>query len=73
MVLVFCTSSDNVFYIYIKVHENISKDFRVIEQTHFPYQSFQRGTIPETDVGGVMILFCTSSASDAALYLLKVS
>ena len=57
MVLVFCTSSDNVFYIYIKVPENTSKDFRVIEQTHFPFQNFQRSMIPEIDVGGVMILF----------------
>ena len=36
MVFVLCTLSDNA-YTRIKFHENISKSFRVIEQTGFLY------------------------------------
>ena len=34
-----------VFYICTRFHENISKAFRAVEQTQFPYKNFKRGII----------------------------
>ena len=63
MVLVFCMSSD-MFYISIKFHESISKDFRVIEQL----KKLQRGN---NSINNVFV-FCMS-ANQIMLNLTKFS
>ena len=61
-----------MLYIYAKFHEIISNDIKVIERTRFLYRKFQRGIIPQKNVGGVTVVnLCTSS--DHALYLCQVS
>ena len=45
-----------LFYICIKFHENISKDFRAIEGLLFPYSGFSKGHNSVKTVGTFMIL-----------------
>ena len=54
-----------------KFHENILDDIKVIEQTRFSLDIFQRGILSQI-VGGVTVLvFCT--LSDTSLFLNPVS
>ena len=61
-----------MLYICTKCHENISKDFRVIEGLDFQYSKLSKGHSPVINVGRSMVLaLCISS--NHALYLYKVS
>ena len=52
-----------------KFLENISKGFRVIEQTRVPAFDFKRGIILSKILGGVTVLaVCTSSNGAPYLY-----
>ena len=51
-----------MIYICTKFHDNISKDFLVIERTRFPIFIFSKGNNSVEKVSGVMVLvLCTSS------------
>ena len=67
---VVCTSHDNAPY-FTKFHENISKGFRAIQRTWFPYPSFQREITVENAGRVTVNNFC--KLSDDALYLFHVS
>ena len=55
-----------------KFCEIILNGIKVMERTRFLYGKFQRGIIPQKDVGGVTVVsLCTSS--DHASYLCQVS
>ena len=61
-----------MLYISTKFCEIISNGIKVIERTRFLYWKFQRGIIPQKNVGGVTVVnLCTSS--DHALHLCQVS
>ena len=61
-----------MIYICTKFHDNISKDFLVIERARFPIFIFSKGNNSVEKVSGVMVLvLCTSS--DHILHLYKVS
>ena len=58
-------------YISTKFCEIISNGIKVIERTRFLYRKFQRGIIPQKNVGGVTVVdLCTSSGH--ALYFYQV-
>ena len=51
-----------MLYISTKFCEIISNSIKVIERTRFLYRKFQRGIIPQKNVGGVNVVnLCTSS------------
>ena len=59
-------------YISTKFCEIILNGIKVIDRTRFLYRKFQRGIIPQKNVGGVTVFdLCTSS--DHALYLCQFS
>ena len=61
-----------MLYISIKFCEIILNGIKVIERTRFLLCKFQRGIIPQKNVGGVTVAnLCTSS--DHGLYLYQVS
>ena len=61
-----------MLYISTTFCEIISNGIKVIEWTRFLYRKFQRGIIPQKNVGGVTVVnLCTSS--DRALHLGQVS
>ena len=61
-----------MLYISTKFREIISNGIKVIERTRFLYRKFQRGIIPQKNVGGVTVVnLCMSS--DRALHLYPVS
>ena len=61
-----------MLYISTKFCEIISNGIKVIERTRFLYRKFQRGIIPQKNVGGVTVVnLCTSS--DHVLHLCQVS
>ena len=61
-----------MLYISTKFCEIISNGIKVIERKQFLYREFQRGKIPQKNVGGVNVVnLCTSSGH--ALYLCQVS
>ena len=61
-----------MLYISTKFCEIISNGIKVIERTQFLYQKFQRGIIPQKNVGEVTVVnLCMSS--DHALHLYQVS
>ena len=47
-----------VVYICTKFHENILDGFKIIEQTLFSWEKFQRGIIPKNME---VLVLCTSS------------
>ena len=60
-----------MLYISTKFCEIISNGIKVIERTRFLYRKFQRGIIPQKNVGGVTVVdLCTSSGH--ALYFYQV-
>ena len=60
-----------MLYISTKFCEIISNGIKVIEWTRFLYRKFQRGIIPQKNVGGVTVVnLCTSSGH--ALYFYQV-
>ena len=59
-----------MLYISTKLHENISKGFKVIKRTQCPYEIF-KGEQFSKNVGGVMV-FNLCTLSDNALYLYQV-
>ena len=60
-----------MLYISTKFCEIISNGIKVIERTRFLYGKFQRGIIPQKNVGGVTVVdLCTSSGH--ALYFYQV-
>ena len=62
-----------MLHICTKFHENVKKDFRVIEGIDFQYSFiFSKGHNSIQNVGRVMVLVLCKS-SDHALYLYKVS
>ena len=72
MVLVLCTLSDNVLYLY-QVSPNISKGFRVTARTGFLYGNLHKGrNSAKKSEGGVKVL-ALGTASDDVLYLYQVS
>ena len=66
-----CMSSV-MLYISTKFCEIISNGIKVTEQTRFLYWKFQRGIIPQKNVGGVTV-FNLCMSSGLALYLCQVS
>ena len=60
-----------MLYISTKFCEIISKGIKVIERTRFLYGKFQRGIIPQKNVGKVTVVdLCMSSGH--ALYFYQV-
>ena len=60
-----------MLYISTKFCEIISNGIKVIERTRFLYGKFQRGIIPQKNVGGVTVVdLCTLSGH--ALYFYQV-
>ena len=58
-------------YICAKFHEIILNSIKVIEPTRFLYGKFQRGIIPQKNVGGVTVVeLCTLSGH--ALYFYQI-
>ena len=60
-----------MLYISTKFCENISISIKVIERTRFLYRKFQRGIIPQKNVGGVTVVDLSTS-SGHALYFYQV-
>ena len=61
-----------LLHIFTWFHENILDGIKVIEQTRFSLEKFQRGMIYTNIVGGVTVLvLCT--LPDTCLFLFPVS
>ena len=71
MVLVLCTSSDNVLYLY-QVVSKFLKGFKSYCAETVTIVKFAKGHNSVKNVGGVMVLVLCMS-SDDALYLYQVS